>query len=134
MTHWANNQPDNYIPTLNKFCQEDGEDFVISRHGKWVDVRGNRKYPFVCTFQKEEKTIQNDTYSTCHIFIDLLTSDLVSSDLVPLIIDVCVEQLYDIVTDIDLFCLATANFAHQIFSHVKETYFKDYEICEMFLC
>ena len=62
-----------------------------------------------------------------------MTSDFISSDLAPLIIDVCEEQLFDIVTtNTDLFCLAAANFAHQIFSHVKETYFKDYELCEMF--
>ena len=97
-----------------------------------MDVRGERNFAFLCTFQLVKSRMETYGCSACRTFVNLMTSNLVSLNLMPLLREVCLEQLKNVVTNPRGFCVAGANFAYQVFAQVKETYFKDYQLCTAF--
>ena len=71
--NWHDGEPNNFIPKLNKFCEPEGQDFVASQSGKWIDTKAESLFPFICQSSKpSDISITKDACSACHAFVSII--------------------------------------------------------------
>ena len=129
---WSNNQPDNFIPDINKFSDASGQDYITVKNGLLHDVRSYTKHPFVCEFEHDSTSNPPSNYQcdSCKAFVDMVSLRMEMSDVVPLLESVCEKNVKFEILQPSSFCYAAASFGFQMMIVFREKYLDNHKVCQ----
>ena len=133
-TKWYSGQPDNFIPKLSRYCENEGEDFTLSKGSSWFDVRGNHLlYPFVCEYEipKDELPV-DEVCSGCLAFVGLLNAKFTPNQITPFFNAECKSRASLLLEDFDNVCNSAGTFLIHFMKAIQQEYLLNFEICNIF--
>ena len=132
-SHWYEGQPDNFVPDLNRFCDNEDQDHIISNNSKWYDTIGFRYFPFICETEVEhESSPMNDVCAACHVFISIMNINFTPDIVLPFFNNLCQEKLPMILDAYDNVCVAGGNLVNHLVGAIQNQYLLNYQICNIF--
>ena len=110
----------------------DGEDHIVLNNGKLSDVRGFRKFPFLCQFNYPPIPTDNYECPPCEDFIDTLPINSIIVTILQNGLKFCKNQLANFFgTKAPLMCDMLSEFLSKGFEKVEEKFIDSYEICKL---